>query len=458
MIKRKALDILENWKTDTARKPLVLRGARQVGKTSLVREFAKSYEQYIEINFDETPEKLSYFKNRNIEDTIKFIEAEQNIKITKSLTLLFFDEVQEAPDVLPMLRYFYEKRPDIHVIVAGSLLEFILTDHNFSMPVGRIDYYFLGPLSFEEYLGGAKQSGLLELISSYRISDEIPEALHLKIMNFHREYSLIGGMPEAVSRWFQTEDFLEVQKVHTSILQTYEDDFSKYKKRINPEILRTTLRSLPRLVGEKLKYVNIDPEYSSTQLKSSINALVAAKIMVSIYHCDGNGVPMGAEVNTKKLKPLLLDVGLLSTSLSLNLTHLNNLEDVMLVNNGALAEQYIGQELLTSFPYWRKPELYYWHREARGSNAEIDYLIDDGPNIIPIEVKAGKTGSLRSLHTFMAEKKYKLALRFNTDTPSQFQVNTDINTIGNANYLLISLPLYLSGQAKRLLNEIETKK
>ncbi len=444
--------LLEAWKASSHRKPLVLRGARQVGKTALVREFGNAYQQYVEINFDETPEKKSLFEGVTIDEAVQLIEADFGCKLVPNNTLIFLDEVQAAPNVLAMLRYFYEKRSDIHVIAAGSLLEFLLADHNVSMPVGRIEYCFLQPLTFEEFLGGLHQEPLLDYLESYAFEKEIPTAIHTKLMKLLQVYWLVGGMPEATSRWIETNDHREVQKVHASILQTYEDDFSKYRQRINPDVLRMVIKKVPTLVGEKVRYTNIDPHTTPSSLNSAIRALASARVISQIFHSAGNGVPLGAEVNEKRFKALFLDIGLLSTSLSIRLLDLHNADNLLFVNSGACAEQFVGQELLTANPSWIKPELFYWHREARGSNAEVDYLINNGPDVIPVEVKAGKTGSLRSLHTLMASKEGKLAVRFNADIPSMADISTEITQVGKAHYRLMSLPLYLTGQLNRLLN------
>ncbi|OVE81225.1 hypothetical protein BVY04_03810 [bacterium M21] len=451
-MKRTATDTLLTWKDSSHRKPLVLRGARQVGKTMLVREFGKSFELYVEFNFDETPDKESMFEGRPIEEVIRLIEVEVGAKLIPDQTLLFFDEVQAAPSVLPLLRYFYEKRPDIHVIAAGSLLEFLLADHSFSMPVGRIEYCFLTPLRFEEFICGGGQESMLGFLKSFDFSETIPEAIHAKFARLLQTYYLVGGMPEAAARWFETEDFLEVQRVHAGILQTYQDDFSKYGRRVDPNCLRTTLRAIPGLVGEKVKYTNLDPHAKPAALNQAIRALGAAGLISQIFHTAGNGVPLGSEMNERRFKAIFLDIGLYATSMSMRLLDLHQAGSLMLVNSGAFAEQYIGQALLNLKPAWVRPELFYWHREKRASNAEVDYITNQGATVLPIEVKAGKTGSLRSLHTFMAEKGGELGLRFNMDQPSWTTVTTEVAKVGRAEYQLLSLPLYLVGQSERLLS------
>ena len=452
IISRHDLNYLRKWKDRSRRKPLILRGARQVGKTEIVRQLGKEFDLFIEFNFDEFPEKASLFKSGDVNRILPLIEADSGVKIVPGRTLIFFDEIQAAPDILPLLRYFYEKVPQIHVIAAGSLLEFLLSEHNFSMPVGRVEYYFMGPLTFEEFLGGCGEDLLVDFLHSYKLKQELPESLHQKYMSFLKYYTLIGGMPEAVLCWIESNDIMEVGRVHASILQTYEDDFSKYRKRINPDHLRLVMKKIPLLVGTKLRYVNLDRNIAASSLGSAVKALSDAGIMTRIFHSDGNGLPLGAEISEKKYKSLFIDIGLYSTALGLRLTDVYTMDNILLINNGAMTEQFIGQHLLFNSPSWIKPELFYWHREKKGASSEVDYLISDGPAIVPVEVKAGKTGSLRSLHTFAALKGTKRALRFNGDLPSITDVKTTIEHIGGADYKLISLPLYMVGQFNRILH------
>jgi uncharacterized protein len=455
MIVRHDLEYLRKWKERGRRKPLILRGARQVGKTEIVRQLGKEFDLFVEFNFDEFPGKASLFKSGDVNQILLLIEADSGKKIVPGKTLIFFDEIQAAPYVVPLLRYFYEKVPQIHIIAAGSLLGFLLSDHNFSMPVGRVEYHFMGPLTFEEFLRGSGEDSLAEFLYSYKLEQELPESLHQKYMSFLKYYTLVGGMPEASLSWIESGDIVEVQRIHASILQTYEDDFNKYRKRINPDHLRLVMRRIPSIVGRKLRYVNLDRNISASSLSSAVGALSDAGVMSRIFHSDGNGLPLGAEISAKKYKPLFIDIGLHSTALGLRLTDVYTMDNILLINNGAIAEQFIGQHLLFNTPPWIKPELFYWHREKKGSSSEVDYLIADGPVIIPVEVKAGKTGSLRSLHTFAALKKTKFALRFNGDLPSITDVKTTIEYIGEADYKLMSLPLYMVDQVHRILDSMD---
>jgi len=449
---RKLSKALTNWKNRKNRKPLVIRGARQVGKTFLVRSFAKeNFQSFIEINFDRTPDKKQLFDSSNIERSLQLLEIEENSSVITQNTLLFFDEIQAAPEVFHFLRYLYEQRPDIHVIAAGFLLEFLLADHNFSMPVGRIEYLHMGSLDFEEFLIAIGQKKLQQFLNTYMLNESIPESIHNKLLYYTQLFFVIGGMPAAVQSYIDSSNNIsEALREHQSILQTYEDDFSKYRKKTDHHRLKKVFQKLPALIANKLKYVNIDPHDKAKDLANSLELLEMAKIFYKVKHSSANGIPLRAEVNDKMFKPLFLDIGLVSSSLGLKLTDLTTDNNIM-VNQGALAEQFVGQHLLYSGQYYEKPELFYWNREARNSSAELDYLLTINSNIIPVEVKAGRTGTLKSLQVFIAEKKSKTALRFNTSTPVLSEQTTRIAGKDDCKYLFLSLPLYLICQAERLL-------
>lgn len=452
---RNAITDLVSWKNQQNRKPLVLRGARQVGKTWLVREFARTgFDRLLEINFDETPEQASLFVKGDVDRCLQLLETEYDTEIIPGKTLLFLDEVQAAPDILPYLRYFYEKRPDIYVIAAGSLLEFLLDEHDFSMPVGRIEYLHMGPMTMEEFLLAMNQERLVTFLSEFHPHELIPESIHRKLTDYLKLFWVVGGMPAAVSAYTDTGSLNQSGKEHSIILQTYEDDFSKYRKRIYPQRIRNVFRRIPALVGNKLKYVNLDPGERSKDLSDTLDLLELAKVIYRVRHSAGNGVPLGAEMKARDFKPLFLDTGLMARSLGLTLPALETAKELTLVNNGAVAEQFIGQHLLHMNPGYEKPELYYWNREQKNSSAEVDYLVTIQTLVIPVEVKAGATGSLKSLQLFAAEKNAPVALRFNAAPPSIAELPT--KTEGDP-YILLSLPHYLICQAKRLLEELSAR-
>ncbi len=455
---RNALQDLYEWKDRTGRKPMIIRGARQVGKTWLVREFArKNFEYYIEINFDKIPTKIELFKNRDIKKCLQLLEIDSDVPVVPGKTLIFLDEIQAGPEVLPLLRYFYEERPDIHILAAGSLLEFLLAEHDFAMPVGRVEYLYLGPMDFEEFLLALSQTRLAEFLKNFSLEDSVPSSIHDNLMYYVQLFWVIGGMPAATQRFTDNEDITAAGREHESILQTYEDDFSKYRKRIHPQRLRKIFRRLPSLVGNKLKYVNIDPDEKSRDLSSSLHLLELARIYYPVRHSAGNGVPLGAEAKDRDFKPLFLDIGLIATSLGLNLSDLNIHTDLLMINNGSMAEQFIGQHLMYRLQSYRRPELYYWNREKKSSQAEVDYLISYAGRVVPIEVKAGKTGSLKSLQVFVSEKKSPVAVRFNSMPPSCLKTQSSIAGKDIVSFSFISLPLYLVCQTERLLKERNTK-
>ena len=449
---RNALSDIEEWKYRPDRKPLIIRGARQVGKTWLVREAArKHFDNIIEINFDKTPEKAQLFTTGDVQKSLQLLEVDADTEILPGSTLIFFDEIQAAPNLLPLLRYFYEERPDIHILAAGSLLEFLLADHDFSMPVGRIEYMHLGPMDFEEFLLGLGQERLARFLSNFSLDSPVPESIHNNLMYYVRLFWIIGGMPAAVKRYASEQNFTAVEREHESILQTYQDDFSKYRQRIHSERLRKVFRKLPSLIGGKLKYVNLDPNEKSRNLADCLHLLELARIFYPVRHSAGNGVPLGAEVKERDFKPLFLDIGLVATGLGLNLADFHRKEELLMINNGAMAEQFVGQHLLYRQKSYKRPELYYWNREKKSSQAEVDYLISVSGQVVPVEVKAGKTGSPKSLQVFMSEKKLPAAVRLNSMPPSCLATRSAIAGKYPVSFSFLSLPLYLIGQVERLV-------
>ena len=453
---RKAIKYLQEWGKDKEHKPLIIRGARQVGKTYLVRAYAKKkFTNIAEINFDLTPEKAEYFKAADVDEIVQLLEADLNQRIKPGKTLLFLDEIQAAPEVLHKLRYFYEQKPDLHVIAAGSLLDFLLKRAKFSMPVGRVEYMHLASMDFEEYLLAIGEKHLYDLLKSFEIGKAIPSPLHQKLMKLLQWFLVIGGMPSAIKLYIQNNDIERVQREHHSIIQSYIDDLNKYAGRYNPVMLQTIFRKIPFLLTEKIKYVNIIPDEKTTNLAACLELLELAGVTHRIYHTAANGIPLGAEKKERDFKLLFLDVGMASTILGVRLNEIYLAENPMTVNKGALSEQFIGQHLLHARKPFITPEIYFWNRQKKNSTAEVDYIHSIGQNVIPVEVKSGKTGTLKSLHQFLMEKKSQLAVRFNADLPSIGKFTLLLPESGEMEYQLISLPLYMVGQLNRILSEQE---
>ena len=450
MFRKNITDLLE-WKNRSNRRPLIIRGARQVGKTYLIRQFSKTFTSFLEINFDETPDKSKLFETETITETIKLLEIEFKIKIIPGKTLIFLDEIQSSPELLAKLRYFYEQKPELHIIATGSLLDFTLANHEFSMPVGRIEYMFLGPMTYEEFLLANNEKKLLEILKNYTIKEKLPEFIHNKSSKYLKYYFYVGGMPAAVNIFSKTKDFELVSREHNIILQTLVDDFSKYQKKVNVQLLQKIFSKIPKQVGQKLKYVNLDLNEQAKTISASLNLLKLAKIVYLVKHSSGNGIPLSFESNDKKIKPLFLDVGLMLSTLNLSITDFHNVKDLNLINSGAISEQFIGQHLLYRDKSFKVPELYYWNRESAGASSEIDYLISHKNKVIPVEVKSGKTGSLKSMQVFISKKNTDLGIRFNADIPSLVETESAIPTLKRKKYKLLSLPMYLVDELPRIL-------
>ena len=434
---------LQDWKQRSTRKPLIIRGSRQVGKTYLVEQFSAEFDGFISINFEEKPEYCKLFSTNDVNNIVSNISLEFNRKIVPGKTLIFLDEIQMCPAAIPTLRYFYEQMPGLHIIAAGSLLDHVLNKLKLPMPVGRVEFLYMYPMNFHEFLLATGEEMLAEFLGSFKLGTEISEVVHDKLIQLLRKYFFVGGMPEAVKVYVESADLIEVERVHESILSSMEIDFSKYGTNGNFEVLRRVLRYLPVGIGKKLKYAEIDPALKSTVLKQIIEKLELSRIMHRVSATTTNKAPLLQGIKPNIFKPVFFDIGLATHLLKIRLT---DLENIMTANEGELAEQFIGQQLLTREPHFIDGELFYWVRESRDSNAEIDYLLEVGNNAYPVEVKAGKTGTLKSLHVFVLEKKIQFAFRFNTDMPNITRVNTTVKMkTGNQDveYQLISLPLYM---------------
>ena len=452
---RLALTYLKNqWIENHDRKPLVIRGARQVGKTWLVREFAKTVGRtLIEINFEETPAIKSLFDSNDPQEIILQLGVKNRRPINVATSLLFLDEIQAAPEILAKLRWFAEKTPELPVIAAGSLLEFVLAKHTFSMPVGRIDYLHLEPLSFEEFLLAQDQQTAFDYLQKIDFSHHIPQALHEQLLTQFREYLFVGGLPAAVSSWIKKRDWSVINRVHQNLLTTYRDDFSKYHGRLDVARLNETLLSIPKMLGEKFIYSHVNSSAQSSTIKNALELLHKAHLCHSVRCVNASGVPIVATIKEKYFKEIVLDVGLCNAMLGVDLNEILNVNELTLIHSGGLTEQVTGQLLRTIFPFYVQPELFYWAREEKNANAEIDYVIQHHNKIIPIEVKAGATGSLKSLHYFMGLKKLPLAMRINSDSLSETLVSV-MHEGEKIQYTLLSIPLYLIGQVSRLLNKV----
>ncbi|MCK5539089.1 MAG: ATP-binding protein, partial [Bacteroidales bacterium] len=443
---------LIEWQNRKFRKPLIIRGARQIGKTYTVCEFAKNkFQLFVHINFEEKPELKDFFKTNNIAQTIENLELYFNIKISDTKTLIFLDEIQICPEAIVSLRYFYEKRPKLHIIAAGSLLDHTLSNMPFQMPVGRVEFAYMYPLNFVEFLNAINEPALVAYIKNYSLDKEVNIVIHEKLLKLVRKYYFIGGMPEAIKVYANTNSFIDVERIHESIIKSFEIDFSKYGTSSQYHVLQQLLKYIPNAIGRKFMYSKAMPNIRTEKIKSALELLEKSRIIQLIKNTSANGVPLESGVNSKSFKPTFLDIGLVNHILKLRLIDIDNL---ITVNEGFLAEQFIAQNMITTTPFYIDSQLYYWQRDKKNAEAELDFVEEINGRVCPIEVKAGKTGSLKSLNIFVKEKSSKLALRFNADLPSKVDVDTKINMgkeIKSVKFKLTSLPLYLVSERDRLM-------
>ena len=449
---RELLEKMKLWLNSTSRKPMILRGARQVGKTWLVRALAKeSDKQLVELNFEQRRDLAIHFESNEPSNILLNLESALNKTIIAENTILFLDEIQASPNLLEKLRWFYELMPQLAVIATGSLLEFVLDQHSFSMPVGRIQYFFIEPMGFEEFLLAKNEPHLLAAIQEYDLEHPFNTGLHDKANQLFKEFVMVGGMPEAVLTWTETRSLESLSVVHHNLIHTYQDDFAKYSGKLSLHYLEDVLRAVPTLLSKKFVYSHVNSTAKQASIKHALNLLTKARLCHPVQSTYANGIPVGADINPRLFKMILLDVGLVSTMLGLRLHQLQSIRDICLINQGALAEQVVGQLLRLLSPYYVDPALFYWTRETKGSNAEIDYIIQDNQQLIPIEVKAGSEGKMRSLHQFMHEKPWKKAVRFYSGPSCLRAIQTKTVQGDMVEYELFSLPFYLINQFYRLV-------
>ncbi len=403
-MKRIVEKMLLDWKKRRKRKVLMIRGARQIGKTYSIRVLGKNFDSFLEVNFEENKEIHDFFsKSLTPSEIVKKLSLYYGVSIIEGKTLLFFDEIQSCPNAIKSLRFFYEKMPNLHLIAAGSLLEFALSEIS-SFGVGRIESIFMYPMNFTEYLESIGAKNLVQLIKESATSIPIDDILHNKLIENLKIFQLIGGLPEVIQIYKDTNDIIKCQNLLDNIIVSIIDDFAKYKTKVTSLKIGEVFDSIALQSGGKFKYSNISAESSSTY-KIALELLIKAGLAYKIYHTSAQGLPLGAQIKSNKFKVVLFDTGIYQRISKLDLSKFVIDDYDNLVNKGALAEVYVCNELISSGNMFIRPEIFYWHREKRGSNAEIDYIISIKGKIIPIEVKAGTRGSMQSLHLFLEERK-----------------------------------------------------
>ncbi len=408
---------LRKWKDSPLRKPLLLRGARQVGKTYAVRELGKTFGTFVEINFESNKKARALFEqDLDPQRILQMIYGITDKQVIPGETLLFFDEIQAVPDGITALRYFYELMPELHVIAAGSLLDFAI--QQVGVPVGRVQFLYMYPLSFIEFLSAVGKHGLIKEILSHPLEQEQSEVIHSLTLHFLSYYVAIGGMPQAVAHWQRTQNLHGCSEISQSLVEAYTYDFVKYGKSHQIKYLESLFSHIPYQLGKKFKYSFVG-EFRKRELEPCVQMLSTVGIIHEVRHTEAQGVPLGAQADFDTFKLIFIDVALSQFLLDLKPGEwmVNPLQEY--INKGMLVESFVGQEMAAYESPKSKAELFYWKRDARGSEAEVDYVMQQGKSVIPIEVKSGKGTTLRSIQMFLeSHKNSPYGIRFSTNNYS----------------------------------------
>ena len=442
MFQRLALKALRQWAEKEGRKPLVLRGARQVGKTTLVKIFAEEFDVFIYLNLEEKVNADLFTMDVSFEDLLAGIYAKAGIKMENQRTLIFIDEIQNVPDAVKVLRYFYEKRPDLYVIAAGSLLESLVGNH-ISFPVGRVEYMALHPCTFTEFLGALGENILVEQIEQL----EVPQSVHSYVMDLFKKYMIVGGLPEAVANYAKRKDWVSLNEIFNSLLSGYKDDIEKYAQRPKEQdILRYILNYGWGLAGQRFQFSKFcSSSYKSAEMGNAFRTLEKTLLLELVYPLISTSFPILPDLK-RSPKLLWLDTGLVNyvAGMQESLLFTSDTDELW---NGHIAEQVVGQELLgASFAFGVKRM--FWVRDARNSQAEVGFVYKYKSHLIPVEVKTGDNSKLRSLHQYMDESQEDIALRlWNGPLTSDL-----IRLPSGKQYTLYNMPFYYAGQLETFFN------
>jgi len=399
------------WKNETHRKPLLIRGARQVGKSTAIRHFSRHFKYYVEVNFEQKKEIGELFNTSlDPKQICSKLSVIYGIPIIPGQTLVFFDEIQSCIPAISSLRYFYEDYSDLHIVATGSLLEFALQELP-SFGVGRIRTMFMYPFSFDEFLNAQGESLLIEEKKHATTKPPFPEVFHNKLNDYLKIFMITGGMPEVVKTYTSTKDLNKCQAILQDLTLTLTDDFAKYKKRFSPVILSKVFQIVAKSTGAKFIYASISENIKIHQVKEALELLTNAGIIIPVTHTSANGIPLGAETNEKLRKFILFDNGIQQSLLGLSMGDIFLSSDFTGVNKGCIAETFAGIELVKYNSCYQRTPLYYWQREERTGNAEVDYVIQRKNTILPIEIKAGTKGSMQSIQYFMSKKEISKGVR-----------------------------------------------
>jgi len=437
MFSRKIITELRNWAATDHRKPLILRGARQVGKTTAVEMFSKDFDHYVYLNLEKYEDANIFSRNLPTEELIEAIYFFKNISGSEGRTLFFIDEIQNSPQAMAQMRYFYESAKDIYVISAGSLLERVMEPDKPAFPVGRVQYLFMYPLTFEEFLAATGE----EKAAAYYHQIPSPEFARPKLIKLFHKYTLVGGMPEIVERHTQKADLVSLSEVYEGLLASFQEDVGKYARNAAmARVINHAIASAPLEAGKRVKFTGFgSSNYKSREMGEALRTLERAMIVYLLYPSTATEPPITPDLR-KSPRLQFLDTGLINYVAGLQEFFFKT-TDLHAFYQGLLAEHIVGQELLAAnLKTSRKPT--FWVREKKQSNAEVDFIVQSGRYIFPVEVKAGKTGTLRSLHQFVERSNHPFAIRLWAGPLERIEAFTPTGKP----YTLLNLPYFLSGK------------
>jgi len=441
MISRDIIRNLKEWAKEKDRKPLILRGARQVGKTTVVRQFAKDFDQYIEFNLEKKEDRQIFEEDYPFPKLLEAIFYLKDASKNLSKTLLFIDEIQSSPKAVSSLRYFYEEAKDIYVITAGSLLESLI-NKKITFPVGRVDYFPVRPCSFKEYLAASGEQKSLEMIDSLFV----PDFAHDKLIGLFGQYTIIGGLPEVLMNYIENRDLFTLKKIYDRLIVSYQDDVEKYAgTQMQEGAIRHIIGSAFQYAGKRITFERFGGStYRSRDMGDAFRVLEKTMLLQLSYPVTGVKLPV-EEKRKRSPKLILLDTGLMNYSAGIQKDLLISkiIDDVY---HGRVAEQITAQLLLAQNLSVRA-KLNFWTREERNAQAEVDFVFPFRDMLIPIEVKSGATGSLKSLHQFMNIAPHETAVRVYSGKLKVENTRTNTGKI----FQLINLPFYLTGQVESVL-------
>ena len=446
MFERNAINYLRRWVEKPERKPLVLRGARQVGKTTLVQQFAAKFDTYIYLNLEEKENASLFAADYSFDDLLAGICYKANaMKETDGRTLIFIDEIQNEPKAVQSLRYFYEKRPDLYVIAAGSLLESLMGTRHISFPVGRVEYMALHPCTFVEFLRAMGQ----DVLAGHVETVSVPASLHEHTLELFRKYMIVGGLPEAVANYAEHHDLVRLNGVFNALIAGYRDDVEKYAdKQRDQDAIRYILNYGWTFAAHRIQFSKFTgTTFKSSDVGNAFRTLEKTLLLELVYPQTSVAFPILPDLR-KSPKLMWLDTGLVNYVAGQQ-EELLFTQDSDELWNGTIAEHIVGQELLGA-GYTFGDKRLFWVRDARNSQAELDFLYRYHSHLLPVEVKTGNNAKLRSLHLFMAESKERVALRLWNGPMTHDTISRE----GGEPFTLYNIPMYYAGHLPAFLERV----